>query len=71
MGVRVADDRLPLKVLTPLDSGMAAGSVPDEELMRDEYYSFRGLDSNGIPNKQVLEDAGLGFLADKLSTSGL
>ena len=67
MGVTVADDRLPSKVLTPLEDGMAAGSVPDEDLMRKEYYAYRGLDANGIPEKEVLADAGLGYLADMLS----
>ena len=67
MGVTVEDDRLPPKVLTPLETGMAAGSVPDEELMRKEYYAYRGLDANGVPRERVLEDAGLDYLADKLS----
>jgi aldehyde:ferredoxin oxidoreductase len=67
MGVTVDDDRLPLKVLTPLETGMAAGSVPDQELMRKEYYAYRGLDTNGIPLEKALGDAGLDYLADKLS----
>jgi aldehyde:ferredoxin oxidoreductase len=46
---------------------MAAGSVPDEDLMRKEYYAYRGLDAHGIPKREVLEDAGLDFLADKLA----
>jgi aldehyde:ferredoxin oxidoreductase len=66
MGVTVADDRLPLKVVTPLDEGMAAGSVPDAELMRKEYYAHRGLDVDGVPKREVLTAAGLSSLADML-----
>jgi aldehyde:ferredoxin oxidoreductase len=66
MGVTAKDDRLPRKVLTPLEDGMAAGSKPDQELMKREYYAYRGLDGNGIPEKQVLFDAGLDFLAARL-----
>lgn len=68
MGVTAADDRLPVKILTPLEDGMAAGSVPDENVMRKEYYAYRGLDDKGFPKRDVLEDAGLGFLADKLNS---
>jgi aldehyde:ferredoxin oxidoreductase len=67
MGVTARDDRLPPKVLTPLEEGLAAGSKPDQDLMKKDYYAYRGLDSNGIPEKQVLLDAGLEFLAESLS----
>ena len=43
MGVTAADDRLPAKVLIPLDDGGAAGSVPDQDKLRREYYETRGL----------------------------
>jgi aldehyde:ferredoxin oxidoreductase len=67
MGATSKDDRLPKRILTPLNEGMAAGSVPDIDLMLREYYEHRGLDKNGIPSKQVLDKAGLSDLAQKLS----
>jgi len=68
MGVTAADDRLPKKVLTALAEGVAAGSVPDEELMRHEYYQIRGLDENGFPTPQLLQKTGLEFLLKRLSS---
>jgi aldehyde:ferredoxin oxidoreductase len=66
MGVTVADDQLPKKVLTALADGAAAGSTPDEELMRREYYELRGLDERGIPTPQLLDFSGLEFLNERL-----
>lgn len=66
MGVTVEDDRLPKKVLTALSDGAAAGSIPDEEQMRREYYEIRGLDPRGIPTPQLLASSGLGFLDERL-----
>lgn len=66
MGVTVEDDRLPKKILTALADGAAAGSAPDEELMRREYYEIRGLDERGIPTPQLLDSSGLEFLNERL-----
>jgi aldehyde:ferredoxin oxidoreductase len=66
MGARASDDRLPHNIMTALDNGMAAGSIPDIEKMLKEYYELRGIDSNGIPKKEVLVEAGLHDLAAKL-----
>lgn len=66
MGVTVEDDRLPKKILTALKDGTAAGSVPDEDLMRREYYEIRGLDKRGIPTPQLLNSSGLEFLNEGL-----
>jgi aldehyde:ferredoxin oxidoreductase len=66
MGVTSADDRLPQKVLTPTAEGAGAGSIPDEELMRKEYYEIRGLDERGFPTLQLLESTGLEFLNKRL-----
>ncbi|MBE9543351.1 MAG: aldehyde ferredoxin oxidoreductase family protein [Proteobacteria bacterium] len=66
MGVTSADDRLPQKVLTPTAEGAAAGSIPDEELMRKEYYEIRGLDERGFPTLQLLESTDLEFLNKRL-----
>jgi len=68
MGVRAADDRLPQKVLTPTAEGAAAGSVPDENLMRQEYYEIRGLDDRGVPKMQLLHSLNLEFLQTKLDS---
>jgi aldehyde:ferredoxin oxidoreductase len=64
MGVTAADDILPKKIRTPLSEGGAAGSVPDEALMRNEYNQIRGLDDRGFPTPQVLRSLGLEFLSD-------
>jgi len=64
MGVTAADDRLPQKVLTALGEGSAAGSVPDVELMKKEYYEVCGLDENGAPKSEVLDKFKLNFLID-------
>jgi aldehyde:ferredoxin oxidoreductase len=66
MGVSAKDDRLPKRILTPLEEGSAAGSVPDVEKLLREYYEVRGLDREGKPKKEVLIKAGLNELAKKL-----
>lgn len=66
MGVTAVDDRLPQKVLTPTVAGSAAGSVPDEDLMRREYYEIRGLDERGIPKLHLLASTGLQYLDKRL-----
>jgi len=58
-GTTREDDRLPLKILSPVKEGAAAGSVPDIEKMLSEYYELRGLDSDGVPKREALEKAGL------------
>jgi len=70
MGITAADDRLPKKILTPLDEGAAAGSVPDIESMRKEYYGLRKLNANSYPSREKLEGIGLADLARKIYTSG-
>jgi aldehyde:ferredoxin oxidoreductase len=66
MGVTARDDRLPKKVLSALSDGAAAGSTPDEERMREEYYEIRGLDQRGLPTRQLLMSSGLEFLDKRL-----
>lgn len=50
-GIRPADDTLPTRLLTQArPSGGAAGSLPDFELIMDEYYAARGWDrESGLP----------------------
>ena len=66
MGARREDDRLPAKVLTPVEEGAAAGSVPDVDMMLEEYYQLRELGPDGIPTREVLERVGLSGLAARL-----
>ncbi|MEE8469881.1 MAG: aldehyde ferredoxin oxidoreductase family protein [Dehalococcoidia bacterium] len=66
MGVTAADDRMPKRILTPQADGGAAGSVPNMDLMKKEYYQLRGLDANGRPLKEKLNGLGLSDLAAKL-----
>jgi len=66
MGVSAAADCLPKRILTPLTEGAAAGSIPDEALMRKAYYQIRGLDDRGVPTPELLKAVGLGWLQEKL-----
>ncbi|MBU1171447.1 MAG: aldehyde ferredoxin oxidoreductase family protein [Proteobacteria bacterium] len=66
MGAKASDDTLPANVMKPLDNGMAEGSTIDLEKMLTAYYELRGIDTNGIPRKDVLEKAGLNKLAARL-----
>jgi aldehyde:ferredoxin oxidoreductase len=66
MGVTKADDRMTQRMLTAYTEGAAAGSVPDVQLMLEEYYSIRGLDNDGKPLKEVMEGLDLFSLAEKL-----
>ncbi len=65
-GARAGQDRLPARLMTPLDHGPTQGSLPDMELMLKEFYEMRGLDADGLPGRQQLLDLGLDTLADLL-----
>ena len=67
MGVSVEDDKLTRRIMTALPDGGAAGSIPNQELMRTEYYEIRGLATNGVPKPEKLDELGLGFLKEKMS----
>jgi len=61
LGLVPQDDTLPSLLLQPLPDGGAADSVPDIDLMIDEYYRFRAWDKlTGKPAKWKLEELGLG-----------
>jgi aldehyde:ferredoxin oxidoreductase len=66
MGMTKEDEKLPKRIMTPMESGPTAGSVPDMELMLNEYYELRGIDSEGRPKKEKLAELNLGDLADIL-----
>lgn len=69
LGVRAADDVLPKRVLTPLAEGAAAGSVPDMDALKSEYYAIRGLNSDGVPGRELLMELGLEGLSRLLYES--
>ncbi|WHH59281.1 aldehyde ferredoxin oxidoreductase family protein [Petroclostridium sp. X23] len=59
-GVDRKEDTLPERILKePRGSGGAADNLPPLEAMLDDYYAFRGWDSNGIPTIKKLQDLGL------------
>jgi aldehyde:ferredoxin oxidoreductase len=66
LGITVKDDVLPKKILTALGEGAGAGSVPDMKLLRDEYYTIRGLTPSGMVRQEKLLELGLPELKEKL-----
>lgn len=66
MGITSADDRLPERILSPLAEGGAQGSIPDEAMMKRDYYRIRGLDEKGFPLDQTLAELDLEFVKRKL-----
>jgi aldehyde:ferredoxin oxidoreductase len=66
LGITVKDDQLPRRLLTALEEGGAAGSVPDVALLLKEYYALRGLDERGYPKKEILSELGLDELRNRL-----
>ncbi len=65
LGATTQDDRLPKRILTPLPDGGSEGTVPDETMMKQEYYQLRGLDENGRPTPDLLRETGLMFVSEK------
>jgi aldehyde:ferredoxin oxidoreductase len=65
-GVRAKDDVLPKRIMTPLKEGAGAGSIPDVEKLKSEYYTLRGLDERGIPREEKLRELGLDDLRARL-----
>ena len=66
LGVRAKDDVLPKRIMTPLKEGAGAGSVPDVEKLKSEYYTLRGLDERGVPREEKLRELGLDDLRERL-----
>jgi len=65
-GARAEHDRLPKRLLTPIQTGPSQGSVPDMDLMLKEFYELRGFNDDGVPKKEILEDLGLSELSKLL-----
>jgi len=60
LGITGADDTLPLRLLAePRPSGGAAGVLPDQRLLLEEYYRTRGWTSDGMPTQERLGLLGL------------
>ena len=53
-GIRRADDWLPVRSLTQLAEGGAAGKVPDLAQQLDEYYHLRRWEPDGKPSRPSL-----------------
>ncbi len=67
-GVTAKDDKLPRRLITPLNEGSAASSVPDMELMLKDFYEVRNLTPAGKPKKEALIELNLGFAIPWLYT---
>ncbi|MCS7140270.1 MAG: aldehyde ferredoxin oxidoreductase family protein [Candidatus Nezhaarchaeota archaeon] len=59
-GFSAKDDRLPLKLLVPLDKGPVANKVPPINEMIEQYYAVRDWSPDGTPTEELLERLGLG-----------
>jgi len=46
--------------------GAGAGSIPDVEKLKREYYKLRGLDERGFPRAEKLRELGLDELRERL-----
>ena len=65
-GMRREDDTLPLRTLTAVAEGGAAGKVPDLESQLDDYYEVRRWEPDGKPSRDVLVELGLEDVAADL-----
>lgn len=65
-GARAEHDRLPSRLLTPMEKGPTQGSVPNMDMMLKEFYELRGLNDDGVPKREVLKEIGLPELAGLL-----
>jgi aldehyde:ferredoxin oxidoreductase len=65
-GIRREDDTLPVRSLTPLAEGGAAGKVPDLEYQLEEYYQVRRWEPDGKPSRDSLMELGLADVARDL-----
>jgi aldehyde:ferredoxin oxidoreductase len=65
-GARRTDDSLPVRALTPVTEGGAAGMVPNLEKQLDEYYELLSLEADGRPSCDTLIQLGLQDVAADL-----
>jgi len=65
-GFTVADDTLPDRLLNePVAEGPSEGFTVNLEPMLQEYYDFRGWDSQGVPEPEILEELELTELLER------
>lgn len=65
-GVGGDQDVMHPRFYTPVEEGPHAGSVPDFDLMKSDFYEYRKLDESGRLSREKCEELGLGFVADRL-----
>jgi aldehyde:ferredoxin oxidoreductase len=66
-GFSRADDTLPQRFLAePAPEGPPKGQIVELESMLEEYYHYRGWNSDGIPTPEKLDQLELGFALDDL-----
>lgn len=65
-GIRRKDDTLPLRAMTPLTNGGAAGKIPDLKGQLKKYYKLRDWENDGKPSYKSLVRLGLSDVADDL-----
>lgn len=64
-GSRAEDDRIGQRIMTAVEDGGIAGSVPDMQTMLREFYELRDLGPDSRPSRKVLDGLGLDFIADR------
>ena len=60
------EDVMNARIYVPVEEGPHAGSKPEFEMMKKEYYQYRGMDDDGHLTRVKLEGLGLAPLADRL-----
>jgi aldehyde:ferredoxin oxidoreductase len=69
-GISRKDDGLPQRVKAIPEFGKYAdvqeSAIKSYDLMLEEYYKARGWDENGIPEKEKLDELGLGWTSETL-----
>jgi len=60
------EDVMHSRIYIPVEEGPHTDSVPDFELMKKEYYEYRGMDDKGHMARGKLEKLDLAPLADRL-----
>ena len=58
-GLDRKDDRLPARILKPLNEGGARGHTPQLDETLNEYYFYRDWDSSGVPLERKIRELGL------------
>ncbi len=61
-----ADDTMPPRIGTPVQEGAAAGSIPNMELMKKDFYEERQLDEQGLLTRGKLDELNLTTLVERL-----